>query len=504
LARIITDFLDEIVTICPDKTAFQEPERKISFSDLRKQSQAIAQGLIKSDLLKKPIAIYIDRSISCILAMLGVAYSGNFYTVLDTEMPLSRVEKILDTLQPEAFLTVRENAEQIAQVAGETQVFFLEDLVMQGVDEELIADAGRKILPTDILYVLFTSGSTGDPKGVVTPHESVIRYIEAVTKDYDITANDSSVLQAPLYFVMAVVEIFSPLCVGCTTHIVPKMYYAFPAYIMKYIEEHKITMLYWVPSALSLIVRMKAFGLADISSVKKVIFGGEVMQIPPLKAWMEELPEATFINAYGPTESTDGTTYYKVDREFADNDRLPIGIPFSNIGVLVLDENNQAVSEPGKQGELCIYGPSIAYGYYRRQDLTDAVFVQNPVNTCYPEKIYRTGDLVEFNQYGEMEFAGRKDFQIKHMGHRIELGEIEANAASVSGVEENACFYDNEKQRIIMYYSGEIDRKALKTHLKALVPEYMVPEKIRQMEELPHNLHGKIDRRTLKEQMKEL
>ena len=111
---------------------------------------------------------------------------------------------------------------------------------------------------------------------------------------------------------------------------------------------------------------------------------------------------------------------------------------------------------------------------------------------------------MEFNQYGEMEFAGRKDFQIKHMGHRIELGEIEANAASVSGVEENACFYDNEKQRIIMYYSGEIDRKALKTHLKALVPEYMVPEKIRQMEELPHNLHGKIDRRTLKEQMKEL
>jgi D-alanine--poly(phosphoribitol) ligase subunit 1 len=504
VAHIITDFLDEIVKTYPDKTAFQEPEQKISFSQLRKQSQAIAQGLIRAGIFRKPIAIYIDRSISCILAMLGVAYSGSFYTVLDTEMPLSRVERILETLKPEAFLTIRENGEQIAPVAGKTPVFFLEDLIDQEVDEALVAETGRKLLPTDILYVLFTSGSTGVPKGVVTPHEAVIRYIEAVTKDYDITAEDSSVLQAPLYFVMAIVEIFSPLYVGCTTHIVPKMYYAFPAYIMKYIEEHKITMLYWVPSAFSLIVRMKAFGLADISSVKKVIFGGEVMQIPPLKAWMEELPDATFINAYGPTESTDGTTYYKVDREFADNDRLPIGIPFSNIGVLVLDENDQAVSEPGKQGELCIYGPSVTYGYYGRQDLTDAVFVQNPLNTNYPEKIYRTGDLVEFNQYGEMEFAGRKDFQIKHMGHRIELGEIEANAASVPGVEENACFYDSAKERIVMYYSGTIDRKALKQNLKELVPEYMVPGKIIQKDVLPHNLHGKIDRRELKEELKGL
>ena len=228
------------------------------------------------------------------------------------------------------------------------------------------------------------------------------------------------------------------------------------------------------------------------------------MPMPHLKEWMRQLPDATFINAYGPTEGTDGVTYYVVDREFADNARLPIGIPFNNIGVLVLDENDRPVNESGQQGELCIYGPSIAYGYYDDPERTKEVFVQNPTNPHYEEKVYRTGDLVEFNQYGEMEFAGRKDFQIKHMGHRIELGEIEANVAAVSGITENACFYDTEKQRIVLFYTGEPDAKSVKKSLKEMVPDYMVPAKCEQLDVMPHNLHGKIDRKLLKEQMKEL
>ncbi len=498
MARIITDFLENTAKIYPDKVAYIDPDRSLTFTQTRTEAHHIAQGLIERGIFRRPVAIFVDKSITVITSMFGIAYSGNYYTVLDTEMPEQRINRVLNVLEPAVILTSEAKAEEAKAFAKDTELVTIEELMQTRIDEAQIYAVTQKILPTDVLYVLFTSGSTGNPKGVITPHQAVTNYMDALYPAYQLTAEDSFVNQAPLFFVLSIVEIYSVIAYGCTMHIVPKMYYSFPAMIMNYIAENKISILYWVPSALNMIANTNAFEVADISCVRLVPFGGEVMPIRQLRQWQEALPNTVFINAYGPTETTDGCTYYVIDREFADNDRLPIGKPFQNIGVLILDENNHEVTEPGGIGELCAFGPSVTYGYYKEPEKTAAVYTQNPMNPFYEQKIYHTGDLVQLNDRGEMEFVGRRDFQIKHMGHRIELGEIEANVSAIPGVEENACLYDTEKQKIVLYYKGTEDPKELKKKLADMVPEYMMPQKRIKLDVMPHNLHGKIDRAKLK------
>ena len=499
-ARIITDYLEAIAERLPEKTAYSDEERSLTFSGARLEAYHVAQALVENGWFHRPVAIWLDKSVSCITAMLGVAYSGNFYTVIDTGMPRARIEKILSVLQPAAIVTSRGYADTVRDISREAAVLTIEEMAENEADRDRILAVTKKIMTTDVLYVLFTSGSTGVPKGVVTQHRALIDYMEAVTDAFALREDDIFGNQAPLYFVMSVVEVFSTLRNGSTMHIIPKSYFSFPAMLMKFLEEKKVTMLYWVPSALVLLANLRAYEAADLSSIRQIVFGGEVMPMRQLNMWRKALPHVRFINGYGPTESTDGTTYYVVDRDFADNETLPIGVPLDNIGILVLDENNRQVSGSG-MGELCIYGPSIACGYYGDPVRTENVFTQNPLNPYYPEKIYHTGDLVRFNAYGELEFAGRRDFQIKHLGHRIELGEIEANVSSVPEIQENCCLYDMEKRRIVLYYTGDIDAGELKARLENLLPEYMLPNRRIRLETMPHNLNGKIDRAELKNRL---
>lgn len=279
-------------------------------------------------------------------------------------------------------------------------------------------------------------------------------------------------------------------------HIIPKKYFAFPGYLVKYISDNRINTISWVPSALCMIANLDAFKMADISCLKTVIFGGEVMPIKQLNKWRNVLPDTTFINGYGPTEVTDGCTYYIVDREFKENEILPIGIPFRNSDILVLDESNELVTTG--VGELCVRSESMSYGYYNDPEKSAEVFVQNPLNPHYSEIIYKTGDLVSYNQYGELEYMGRKDFQIKHMGRRIELGEIESAISAVPEIRESCCLYDPSRQQIVLFYSGPISEEEMAEKVKLLLPNYMVPKRYIKMEQLPHNLNGKIDRGELK------
>ena len=498
--RVITDYLEQAAEKFPDKIAYTDETRAVSFSEIRDEAYKVARGLIDRKWMRRPVAVWLDKSVSCIISMLGIAYSGNFYTVIDTTMPESRIQKIFSVLQPAAVLTGREYAERAEAISGSAEVLVYEDLQALTASPEMIRAATARLLSTDVLYVLFTSGSTGVPKGVVTSHRALTEYVEAVSDAYRLDENTIFGNQAPLYFVLSVVEVFTPLRNGSTMHIIPKSHFSFPAMLLKFIEEKKINTLYWVPSALVLLANLRAFHAADISCVKKIIFGGEVMPVKQLNMWRRAYPEITFINAYGPTETTDGTTYYVVDREFEDNETLPIGIPFANIGILILDEDGNQVTAGG-MGELCVYGPSIAYGYYGDAERTAAVFTQNPLNRCYPEIIYHTGDLVRYNTHGELEFAGRKDLQIKHHGHRIELGEIEANAASIEEIRENCCLYDSARSRIVMYYTGEIEDSVLLERLKTMLPEYMLPNRRIRLTEMPHNLHGKIDRAELRRRL---
>ena len=223
--------------------------------------------------------------------------------------------------------------------------------------------------------------------------------------------------------------------------------------------------------------------------------------MPPktLQYWMQAVPQARFVNLYGPTEITCNCTYYVVDREFAENESLPIGVPFKNERILLLTPDGGEAVKPGEIGELCVSGTSVALGYYKDAERTAASFTQNPLNHAYIEPIYRTGDLVRVNERGEMVYVSRKDFQIKHMGHRIELSEIEVQMTAVPGVERALCAYLADKGKILAFYTGEADKAAITGALREILPGYMIPNLFMQVDAMPLNKNGKIDRAALLE-----
>lgn len=495
MPRAITDFLDEAVKSNPDKVAFIEEKRSITYRGLQDEAFKIAMPMVLKGYHKESVAIYLDREISAIAAMLAVAYSGNFYSMIDIEMPMERIKKIFEVLEPEVLITDKKQLEKARNLIDDNKIVVIDELSDSDVEIDSIQACRASVLESDILYVLFTSGSTGIPKGVVTPHRAVINYIISLTNAYKVDENTIMGNQVPFYFVMSVLDVYGTIAKKAQTYIIPKMNFLFPGRVVKYLYENHINFISWVPSALCLIANTNAFTAADLSGVKSVIFGGEVMPIKQLKAWQKAVPNAMFVNGYGSTEITDGCTYYIVDREFDDGDTLPIGIPFSNTSILVIDDDGNPISDG--IGELCIRSDSMTYGYYKDPAKTAEVYIQNPLNKSYPEIVYKMGDLVRFNQFGELEYVGRKDHQIKHMGHRIELGEIEANINSLADVIESCCVYDKKLQQIVLFYVGDISEEDMRNMIKKILPDYMQPKRRIKLEKMPHSQNGKIDRKLL-------
>lgn len=432
---------------------------------------------------------------------MGVAYSGCFYSPIDTEMPQSRVDKILEVLKPEIVITTNKLKTNFEKFNFYGSYIIYEETICSEEDETAVKPYTEKIIDTDLLYVLFTSGSTGVPKGVSICHRSVIDYTDWVTETFNITQKDTFGNQAPFYFDNSILDIYSCMKTGATLNIIPKKLFFQPVPLLEYIKYNKINTIFWVPSALIVVSKLKAFRNVDLSdTLKRVLFCGEVMPNKQLNIWRKFLPNVTYANLYGPTEITDACTYYIVDREFSDDEPLPIGIPMSNTDILVLNDEDKLVTDD-EVGELCVRGTSLAMGYYNNPEKTRSAFVQNPLNKAVPEIIYRTGDLVRYNEYREIIYISRKDFQIKHLGHRIELGEIETAISSLEEVTLNCCLYDEKNQKIVLFVDAQVDRDYIKERIEKLVPEYMIPGKVIYLENMPINANGKIDRIKLKELM---
>ena len=503
MAQSIPELLQEIAGKVPERVGYVDPHRSLTFAQLKEEVYHVADGLIRLGFRKQPVIIFMEKSVDCVAAMFGAASSGNFYTVLDTKMPPERVKKILRTLTPAAAVCSESTKKAAETLLEGLPLLVYEQLQEAPMDEALVAERIDLILPTDILYVLFTSGPTGEPKGVVTSHGAVISFLELDSaKVYKNDSHDRMLNQSPLYFVNSLPEIVTPLAWGSQVHFVPDIYYVFPIKLMEYIEQNKITHLGWVTSAMQLAVTMGVLDKADISSLDSIIFGGESMPIYVLKEWRKRLPNARFYNSYGATETTAGCLHYLVDRDFPDDAVLPVGVPDGNCDILLLDDDLHLITGPYVEGEICVRSPSLAYGYYRDKERTDKVFIQNPLHNDYEEKIYRTGDLAMYNDRGELAFAGRKDHQIKFMGHRIELGEIEATLMAMGEIDEAACVYDPEEKIITAFYTGSISEKDLGKILTKTLPDYMFPRKRVKLDAMPHNLHGKVDRVLLAQQLK--
>lgn len=499
----VLSWLDETAKRLPNKLALQDISGNITYQEYRSKSLAIAYKIVELNKgeMKKPVVVYLEKGKEVLVSFMGVAYSGCFYSPIDTEMPKSRVDKILEVLKPEIVITTNKLKTNFEKFNFYGSYIIYEETICSEEDETAVKPYTEKIIDTDLLYVLFTSGSTGVPKGVSICHRSVIDYTDWVTETFNITQKDTFGNQAPFYFDNSILDIYSCMKTGATLNIIPKKLFFQPVPLLEYIKYNKINTIFWVPSALIVVSKLKAFRNVDLSdTLKRVLFCGEVMPNKQLNIWRKFLPNVTYANLYGPTEITDACTYYIVDREFSDDEPLPIGIPMSNTDILVLNDEDKLVTDD-EVGELCVRGTSLAMGYYNNPEKTRSAFVQNPLNKAVPEIIYRTGDLVRYNEYREIIYISRKDFQIKHLGHRIELGEIETAISSLEEVTLNCCLYDEKNQKIVLFVDAQVDRDYIKERIEKLVPEYMIPGKVIYLENMPINANGKIDRIKLKELM---
>ena len=444
----------------------------------------------------------MDKGITTLEVFFGILYSGGCYSLVNPEFPQNRIKPILNTLEAKCVITNIENYEKAKEVFNGINIIKCEDLVSGSILESELENIRRSKLDIDPVYINFTSGSTGVPKGVVVSNRSIIDFIDVFTNLFDIKESDIIANQAPFDFDVSVKDIYSALCKGSTLLIVPKKLFSSPANLLDYLVINNATTLIWAVSALCLITTFHGLDYKVPTTVNKIIYSGEVMPLKHLKIWMEKLPNVRVINVYGPTEITCNCTYHEVDRSRTYVENIPIGKSFPNEKVFLLDEENKLVNTPNIPGEICVSGTCLSLGYYNNKEVTDKVFMQNPLNNKYIEPIYKTGDLAMYDENMDLVFKGRKDFQIKYMGHRIELEEIDTEVLKLDGVKRCLTLFDEKKSKLWCFYVGEVTKEDIISFLKVNVPEYMVPTKYVKLEEFTLTKNGKIDRNVLKEMIK--
>ena len=483
--RNVLDWLSDAARHSPGAAAFDMPGTALTWGQVEARAKCVGSFLAVRVPRQSPVLILMEKSPACLCAMLGAVYAGCFYTPLDSSMPEARMRLIAETLKPAVILCEEKFVEIARHIAGDALVCGYGEIGDE-TEEALLAQRRSGHIDSDLLYVLFTSGSTGNPKGVSITHRSVIDFVEWACEALKLPDGPRFGSQAPFYFDNSVLDIYCAMRMRGSLYLIPKGDFMFPKRLLARLQAEKIDTIFWVPSALTALAKAEVLSENCLSELKRVFFCGEVMPCATLNQWKRALPEADYVNMYGPTEITDVCAWYRVDRDFADTDSLPIGFPCENTRIDLID------------GEICVSGTCLSPGYYNAPEKTAAAFVQNPLRPQIPEIIYKTGDLGEYNERGELMFLGRRDSQIKRSGYRIELGEIECALQNAPGIELACCYYDAEKEKIIAAYTGNPDEKNLKAALKAALPKYMLPDALLKRDALPCTGSGKIDRLALK------
>ena len=488
----LLDYLNECVQKHPQKIAVSLKGEAYSFSRLEQKARQYGYLIAQHGLKNAPVGVIAEHSVETIAMFFGVLYSGNFYVPIDPEMPAQKKKMIID------------DAELSIILGNEVHFTELSSIAFAGAyitEKQLTASLANlpDTSPDDPAYMIYTSGSTGKPKGVLKSHKAVITYIESFAATFDITADDIIGNQTPFFFDASAKDIYLMLKRGCTMEIIPQTLFVMPPELIDYLNEKRITYICWVPTALTIVAQLNPFSIVKPTTLKKVFFVGEVMQIKHLKKWMEALPEVQYVNLYGSSEIAGICTYYPVPAGELKMLSLPMGKPMSHCKIYLLD-NESIVTAPNHIGEMYLVSDSLATEYYHDAEKTRSSFLDKDFGDG-PVRCFKTGDLAQYDADGNLVFASRTDFQIKHMGRRIELGEIEAICTETDEISRCACIYNQEKRKIILVctLSEGVNLKPLelKSILKKHLTTYMVPNKIIILEKLPLNANGKIDRQQL-------
>lgn len=495
----VIEWLHEAAKESPAAIACEDKTTSYTFAEVNTLAQNISTHICRAiPQIHLPVAVFLPKSCNALIAFFGILYSGNIYMPLDIKNPRERIEKILQTIAPAIIITDKKNLPAIAEINSTCTIFLIED-ILQANTATII---NHTTIDTDGAYIINTSGSTGIPKGVIISHRSIIDYIEWATKAYAVTEKEIIGSQSPFYFDNSVLDIYLMLKNRCKLVLIPEELFSFPVKLLEFLAAKNITCIFFVPSILTNIAKFDLLK-SNKPNLQKILFAGEVMPAKTLNYWTAYYPNTLFSNLYGPTEITVDCTYYIVDRKFNNDEPIPIGKKCRNSEVFLLDENNTLISAPNMQGEICVRGTSLALGYYNNHEKTKEVFVQNPLNPHYEEKIYKTGDIAYYNDREELIYVGRKDFQIKHNGYRIELGEIETALGVIAEIHNLCIIYDDNNAQIVLYYEAEKDLSSqfIISSLKNKLPKYMIPTKLIRLDKLPTNANGKIDRLALKKSL---
>lgn len=503
----LIQFFKRTASANPDAVAIRDGDSSVSFGALKAQETKCADWLAAAyRTTRRPVAVFLPKCTQAIAADLAIIHSGNAYMNMDVKTPQERLTNVLKQAQPLCIITNEKFRGTIAPIAGDVPTVLVEDLDKledrEGAEERLntIIEQG---IDTDPLCLINTSGSTGTPKCVVLNHRSFFDFMACAFETWKMEDGMVVGSLSPVIF-----DIYSfELCLLCakraTFVLIPDSWAMFPVKILELLQREKVSWIFWVPT---IMVNMANMGLLDkmpLPDLKTVWFAGEVFPTKQFNVWKRNLPWARFVNLYGPIEITLDCTWFEVTREFRDDEPLPIGFPCRNTDILILNADNKPVVGD-EEGELCVRGTSLAMGYYNNPEKTAAAFTQNPLNTAYPEIIYRTGDIVSRNERGEIMFKGRKDTLIKHSGYRIELGEIEHVIINTLKLVPNGCVVYNKAEKVIVFFyesEREISAGEFRKAIGQVLPKYMIPSDFRHLAELPRGGTGKIDRALLNRQV---
>lgn len=513
----ILQYLENTVSRVPDKIAFSDGESALTFRELYESARRVGTFLLEKGMHREGVAVFMKRHPSQLTAFFGAIYAGCFYVPLDDTMPAHRIELILDSTKCRVMICDKKTALAAEKLNFDGEILVLDDILDRtpAPDAEALDAVRERQIDTDPIYIVFTSGSTGIPKGVAACHRSVIDYTEALCEAVPFDSDTVFGNQTPLFFDAPLKEIMPTLKYGATTYFIPKKLFMFPMMLSDFLNEHKINTVCWVVSALTMISSLGVLEKNPPKHLRLVCFGSEVFPKKQYELWRSTYADVPFYNLYGPTEATGMSCYWRANRALGEKEPIPVGRPFKNTAVMLISDDGREIKKSDEKtadengnlhteaGEIYIRGTCVTLGYFNNPEKTSEAFVQNPLNKFYNETVYKTGDMACYNERGELVFISRRDSQIKHMGHRIELGEIESAAASIDGVRQACAVYVSEKSKLGLFYVGDIESAELLKRLKSFLPKYMIPTSLKKLDAMPLTPNGKLDRKLMKNIMEE-